>query len=268
MAHPSIQNWLDATMKIECNGQTGTGFLVARPLAGNEAGCKVFLITNKHVLHPDPALRCQVKQIILHLNMQSNLGPVGGNTIQINNTIWKEHPEANIDVVAIDVTLVINQFPNVRRKWATYIDMALPPQLDQLNITAGDEILTMGYPEIHPYLMNQGGTYYAIVRKGIIATQIGNPLTEINMNQKRNIRGFLIDGGVIPGSSGSPVILNPVSSRMVKGTIHMQPAPALLLGIISETRYGINKGTQKPEFAGMGMAIDVAAVKETIELFF
>jgi hypothetical protein len=114
------------------------------------------------------------------------------------------------------------------------------------------------------------------VRSGIIATRIGETFEDEyqepdGTKRKRVIRGFLIDGATIPGSSGSPVVLKPTTGRFVKGNIVMGFSPLLLLGIIAETRYApipISERDYIPSFAGLGLAFDAETVKETIELFF
>jgi hypothetical protein len=60
-------------------GGEGTGFLVFRPNKTESNEGKVFLITNKHVLNPDPEKREQAKKITLHLNRRMKI------TILLNN---------------------------------------------------------------------------------------------------------------------------------------------------------------------------------------
>jgi hypothetical protein len=86
----------------------------------------------------------------------------------------------------------------------------------------------------------------------------------------RNLRAFLVDGATVPGSSGSPVILKPVIGRIQGNTIVMGAAPAVLLGIIAETKYApVQLGASViPTFAGLGLAFEVETIRETIELFF
>jgi hypothetical protein len=88
--------------------------------------------------------------------------------------------------------------------------------------------------------------------------------------RKRILRGFLVDGAIIPGSSGSPVVLPPVSVRNVHGRLQIQTFPLLLLGIIAESRYAplITPTTDYLSFSGLGLAFDAQTIMETIELFF
>ncbi len=117
-------------------------------------------------------------------------------------------------------------------------------------------------------------SFFPLVRAGLIATRIGDSLIdEVEENgskRPRTVRGFLIDGATIPGSSGSPVVLKPISGRIVKGNLQLGSVPQLLLGIIAETMYAPMKMEkwEIPSFAGLGLAFDAETIQETIELFF
>ncbi|HMD78999.1 MAG TPA: hypothetical protein VKF39_03340, partial [Nitrososphaerales archaeon] len=114
-----------------------------------------------------------------------------------------------------------------------------------------------------------------IVRTGTLATPPCEVLQdEVRIpdggRRTRRLRGFLVDGGVIPGSSGSPVILRPTIGRLVKGKIQLGVPPALLLGIVAETKYAPIQvsGDDSMSFADLGLAFDASTIKETIESFF
>jgi S1-C subfamily serine protease len=267
--------WIYATMLIENDwGEFGTGFLVSRPIDTEKA--KIFLVSNKHVLNRDPRLREQANEIKLHLNFREPDGTIVGKSgilpLNLDNGSkrWREHPELDVDVIAFDVTQTLVDYPQVERKWATYSDFVDKAKLGEMDITIGEEIIVIGYPEG----LKQGKTNFPIVRSGIIATQIGEPLIdyveENGTKRQKVVRGFLIDGATIPGSSGSPVVLKPVTGRAVKGNIVLGIAHPMLLGIVSETLYSSVKTAKWniPSFAGLGLALDANTIKETIELFF
>jgi hypothetical protein len=269
------ETWIYATMLIENNWEElGTGFLVSRQISDTEA--KIFLVSNKHVLNDDPNLRLQANEIKIHLNYREPDGKLIGKTgiLPLNqddgSKRWREHPLPDVDVIAFDVTQIFVQFPQVERKWATYADLADRQKIEEIDITIGEDIMVIGYPRG----FRQGTTNFPLVRSGIIATRIGEPfIDEVEENgtfRRRVVRGFLVDGATIPGSSGSPVVLKPVIGRMVKGNIHLGTVPPLLLGIIAETKYAPVQ-TERwdiPSFAGLGLAFDAETIKETIELFF
>jgi hypothetical protein len=170
--------------------------------------------------------------------------------------------------MAFDVTSLVVGIPRMRWRFAAYSDFGGKDKLEALDITIAENILVVGYPSG----LTQGTVNLPLVRSGIIATRIGeqfvDEIEENGVTRARTIRGFLIDGATIPGSSGSPVVLKPSVGRVVKGAIqaNVRP-PALLLGIIAETLYApVSKYIKS--FAGLGLAFDAETIKETIELFF
>jgi len=271
MASPIADSWIYATIRIEneWRGQ-GTGFLVTRALDPNNH--LVFLCTNKHVLHQDEKKRQTATKIICHLNETDKDDKI----VRVKHELplafsngtkrWKEHPDKDVDVLVFNITDLIIKRPNMVKKWIRYDLFADKDTFLKQDITIGDEILVLGYPLIIP----QYKSNLPIVRQGIIASQIGERYVDEKDNKKRVLRGFLIDGGVIPGSSGSPVILKPVIGRYVNKRIMMRPSTPYLLGMVTELRLSSLQTTRGtiPSYAGIGFAFDASTIKETIELFF
>jgi S1-C subfamily serine protease len=276
MSSPIAKSWLYATILIENEwGEKGSGFLVAREM--DQGKVKVFLCTNKHVLNKTKDLREKATKVILHLNVKEVEGKIIGKPYELpliwpdGKKRWKEHPEADIDVLVLDVTDLVVSLPDMEKKWADYSLFADSKILSEQDITIGEEVMVVGYP----LGFKQGDSNFPIVRQGIVASQIGQKFIEesIERDGKKNtrvIRGFLIDGGLIPGSSGSPVVLKPVTGRFVGNNIVMGVPPPYLLGIVAETRYAPIRTDvgDIPSYAGIGLAFDALTVKETIELFF
>jgi len=273
-----VDSWLYATILIENEwGEKGTGFLIARDTGQDRF--RVFLCTNKHVLNPKKELRDNAAKVILHLNVKEAGGKILGKPYEFalkspdGKKRWKEHLQTDVDVLAFDVTDLVLTLPEMEKKWAKYSLFADSKVLSEQNITVGDEVMILGYPTgFKNIAYKQGDTNFPIVRQGIIATQIGQIFIEeyIDKDGKKEtkiFRGFLIDGGIIPGSSGSPVVLKPVMGRRVGKQIIMGESTPYLLGIVSQTKYAPVK-TNDLSFAGLGLAFDSDTVKETIELFF
>jgi len=174
-------------------------------------------------------------------------------------------------VLAIDVTQLLADVPDIVTKWVEYSLFAGRSRLDELDVTQGDDVMVIGYP----LGMKHNETNFPLLRSGVIATRIGEPLEDdvlgsSGVRRKRSLRGFIVDGAIIPGSSGSPVVLKPVFGRKVKQSIMGSlPAP-LLLGIIAEARYAPVQASAGDSwsYAGLGLAFEADTVKETIELFF
>ena len=277
IASPIAKNWIYSTILIENEWKSiGTGFLVYREI--NDSGGLTFLCTNKHVLNEDKMLRDKANKIILHLNIQKADGQIVGKAFEYDlknkngEKRWKEHPDQDVDVLVIDVTDLMITEPEILKRFAIYNDFADSKTISDNQVTIGDEVMILGYP----LGFKQGDTNFPIVRQGIIASQIGqkfiNDIPDGRGNIIRKIyRGFLIDGGIIPGSSGSPVVLKPGFHLIAGGGKHTPViAPPILLGIISETRFApikTNTGIVL-SYANLGIAFDVQTIKETVELFF
>ncbi|HZY92876.1 MAG TPA: trypsin-like peptidase domain-containing protein [Thermoplasmata archaeon] len=269
------EGWVRATALIQNEaGELGTGFFVARKV--DEASLRLFLITNKHVLADTRKHRDGARQIELNLNLRKDGKIVGTKAIlplrlADGNAIWREHEDPDVDVLAIDVTAVKVQVVDMDVKWAGYDGFADPQKIVDHEITMADEVIALGYP----LGLKQGDTFLPIAKSGILASKIGERVSDTVQTSggelhHRNMPAFLVDGAFIPGSSGSPVILKPMVGRVVRRNIVLSPAPSLLLGIISETKY-VPVSTLHGErlaLPGIALAFDVSTIIDVIESFF
>jgi hypothetical protein len=236
----------------------------------------VFLVTNKHVVCRDAAARPRVPHVVCHFHTRQDDGSLGKSfgdiPLKDANGVarFREHPDPDTDVYALEVTDVLHLNSKLESKWVGYDLFADGSRRTELDITAGEDIVTIGYP----LGLRQGDSNFPLIRQGLIATKIGDVLKDKvrvgGVLRDRALRAFLIDGATVPGSSGSPVILKPVIGRIQKNSIVMRSAPPVLLGIVAETKYApVQAGTRViPGFAGLGLAFDVETIRETIELFF
>ena len=176
MSSPVSDFWVYKTMLIENEyGGTGTGFLVFRPAKeGSEEG-KVFLVTNKHVLNPDPNLRSSATKINLHLNVKNEDQSIAAHEAELplsftdGHKRYKEHPSEDVDVMAFNITQLLAEYPIIEKKIATYQMLVTPQGIKDWDPKIGDPILTIGYPSgIKDRITN-----FPFVRDGIIATRIG-----------------------------------------------------------------------------------------------
>jgi V8-like Glu-specific endopeptidase len=272
----SISNfWIYNTMLIENQwNKVGTGFLVSK--ADNPGGKvgRIFLVTNKHVLNRNPKLRNKASKITLHLNVRNKDNNIVGNealfpTVIDNEKSYREHPLPDVDVLAFDITRLLANNPNIVSKQLPLDKIATKSVIEKEEIRMGEEILVMGYPSG----LKHRTTNFPLLRKGIISTRIGEELQDNfrgsdGIIRKRLLPGFFIDGAVIPGSSGSPVFLNPLRTKFIGENITIQTGD-LLLGIIAETIYAPISIPRKVTygFAGLGLAFDGETIIETIDLF-
>jgi hypothetical protein len=272
--------WIYTTMMIENeNGGKGTGFLVCIPHLNNPKIGRMFLVTNKHVLAKNPIEREKARKIKIYYNRKSESDgdsfAISDLDISIGNagTVkWKEHPDLDIDVLVFELTPVFVQMGDKMVVNYVGLDSLTNKEcIDEMDISIGEEIIVLGYP----LGLRHKNSAIPLVRSGMIATRIGEQLeddfVEVDgKTRKRTIRGFLIDGAVIHGSSGSPVILKPAGLRTMHGNTTIHTEIALLLGIIAETRYSPVKHDNKiyKNYAGLGLALDAECIRETIELFY
>ena len=264
--------WAAATVMIQSPSTRGTGFLVGRPVGKDQ--WRIYLVTNKHVLDPDTLKRRALTSVRLYLNVEKN-GQVVGEQLDYlleeqSVSRVREHPDSDVDVLAIDVVPLFNARKDIRNKLVGEDLFGVAAKRKELDITAGEEIIVVGYPSG----IRQGLTNYPIIRQGIIATRIGEELHEElpqpgGGTKTRVSRAFLIDGATIPGSSGSPVVLKPVIGRQQANTIMMGTTHPVLLGIVAETRFAaIDTGAGIiPGFAGLGFVFDVETIVEVLDLF-
>jgi len=215
-----------------------------------------------------------MKSVKLHVNVDKNgstLGEVIDYPLQdAGGKWWREHPAADIDVLAINAVPLFTARKDLANKFAPEEMFATAARRQELDITAGEEIVVVGYPSA----IRQGKTNSPLIRQGIIASRIGEELhEEVPLPgggvKIRVSRAFLIDGATIPGSSGSPVVLKPVTGRHQGDAIVMGATPPVLLGIVAETRFAPIQagGGVIPGFAGLGFAFDVETIIEVLNLF-
>ncbi len=261
-------------------GGSGTGFWVARLVAPEQY--QVFLVTNKHVIWSSEGQHTKenVDEIRIHF---TELDEQGGeqrgeiSRLMINRAdgtpAWREHPDADVDVVAIEAT-VVGAHSAVANTCLRYEDFLDDQKRQQFDVTAGDDVFVVGYPfsslgDTSPAIRHCNNNF-PLLRRGMISSLIGRKLEDDYAGRQRILRGFLVDGAVIPGSSGSPVILAQSSTRLIGNSFVLGGLPLLFLGMIAEARLAEVRASSfhAVTYAGLGFALDAETIKETIELFY
>ena len=155
------------------------------------------IITNKHVVE-----NC------LSLEFTINAADQNNNRVnfehlncKINEDILKKtlvlHSEKEIDLCAIPIANILNQFENENKKYYIKLldDSLIPSETDLQTYTAIEDVTMIGYPNgIWDETNN-----LPVARRGATATH-----PKVNYNGKHE---FLVDIAVFPGSSGSPIFL-------------------------------------------------------------
>jgi len=252
----------------------GSGFLVFKQIDKDKG--HVFLVTNKHLLPPEgpgKSIKIRVVRRIAD-NVQItevNVPVVGENGKYLSSV--RLHPKEDFDIAAINITKQIIE-QGIEANWIPLSLFATKNKLDEENITIGDEIFLLGYPDA----IYDPRNVSPILRQGIIATEptqgyaFNEKLTK-KYNLPDQIDGFLIDANVFPGSSGSLVILKPQPSTVGPhgGTmISSAKKTPYVLGIVSGSIPIIEiyqyREARLPSFQRMGLGIVYSAesIKETI----
>lgn len=202
--------------KRDGSHMSGTGFMFS--VRENDETSIPLLITNYHVLENAAAG-------FVELHIGENEKPTNRSTIiQFDNSIIGSNKLGNLDLVAVPMaaTLVDLQCKNTTVFFRS-VDQKMIPTKEQINnFSAIEEITFIGYPS---------GLYdeknkISIIRQGITATPIWNNF--------KGEQAFLIDAGVFPGSSGSPVFIYNQGAYATKEGIVVGNR-LLFVGIISQT---------------------------------
>lgn len=246
-------------------GGVGTGVLVGKidPVAITDTGwpedpwskepSRIFLVTARHVLGDNASVIESTLRYYIDFNAISGAGLVRASaefTIENEPRNWRVHPDADVDIAALDVTGFIAAQPAIRFSACPLTEIANPISILKKDIAVADEIFALGYPTG----LSQGDTALPIARKGILATSPRIPLLEHGIKKS----AFLIDGAIIPGSSGSPLIC--ASEFFLAADLEMTPNRPILLGIVTDQMQGIDAG----EYIHLGRVHHAVTIIETL----
>ncbi|MDD4079878.1 MAG: serine protease [Eubacteriales bacterium] len=213
----------------------GTGFLFSYVVPTDSNISVPLLVTNYHVLE-------NLSHGQIEFCVQRNGEPILSDSVKVtfdNNIVQSSKlPELDIAVIPIAQTMADLSNKGVDIFFKTINPELIPDEQAIQGFSAIETLTFIGYPSG----LYDGHNHLSIVRQGITATPLWN-----------NYLGrseFLIDGGVYPGSSGSPVF------------IYNQGAYAKENGITIGNRLifvGIIYGTQvnnDSAFLNLGVAIN------------
>ncbi len=216
---------------------SGTGFLLFHLTDSVKKLGNIILITNKHVLPK----YIESKTISVKFPIKTEKGIISDelkidiyNAKNILNENVKFHKDKNTDIAAIDITsiLILKKLDQIVNRIPS--DFLLrKSDYKNSKIGLGDEVFILGYPSS----IDDSRTILPIVRQGIISS---DPYSDFYFNEtfKKDsilpnpLKGFLIDGSIFSGSSGSVVILK-TSYEMVDRKFTFVKEKSHVLGIIS-----------------------------------
>lgn len=195
---------------------TGTGFLFS--VRESETESIPLLITNYHVL----------KDAMLGF-VELYIGEKGFPTdktirVQFDKSIIDGNKLGKLDLIAVPLAGTFNDFQNrnIEIFFRTVDQNMVPTKEQEDKLSAIENITFIGYPS---------GLYdeknkISIIRQGITATPIWNDF--------KGEEVFLIDAGVFPGSSGSPVFIYNQGTYPVKDGIALG-SRLIFVGVLSKT---------------------------------
>lgn len=222
--------------------RTGTGFFVNYSVEGNSNLTVPFLVTNKHVV--EGAVRATLSIASAKEEKPSDRRL----KVEVDAEYLKLRViESPLDIVAFPFGPILNQlqtsgnspfFRGIGKE--QFLTIEATSQL-----SAVEEITFIGYPK---GLIDQKAGL-PLVRRGITASPVWNDFNGESC--------FVIDAGVFPGSSGSPVFLLNQGAFATNSGLTVGSRLAFL-GILSESFISKEKS---PSFLGLGKVINCHAVE-------
>lgn len=229
---------------------TGTGFLFNFLTNTNKS--IPLLITNLHVVK-------NAKKIMIEFHGSTNSFPDKAKRIKVEiagDFIKKYIPfsqDFNEDIFALPIGGILDQV--IKQKGEIFFKSITQSfcftKSDLENCAAIENITIIGYPKGIYDTIN----WLPLVRQGITATPVWN-----NFNGKSS---FLIDAGIFPGSSGSPVFLYNQGSYSSNSGITIGTRLAFV-GIISET-YIDKSESNSNTYLGLGKVINSDKILEFVK---
>lgn len=195
---------------------------------------KIYLITNRHVVideredyFPDTI------RIFIHNNSAdiSQIRAINLDLYEEDSPIWLEHENTDVDVIAIDISTLLNLPEDIIHFWQA---RDIPDPSNYLDF--GVNCLVIGYPLGFYDLVNN----LPVTRNGSIASQYGVAFSGKPF--------FLIDGNFHPGTSGGPVLI-PRTAPRIAGNGESS------LGVAIHTFLGVHSAGYEVENVDLGLGV-------------
>jgi hypothetical protein len=192
----AIERLLFSTVRIEAHTSDGTahgtGFVFDYGL--NTGDRFLFLVTNRHVIK-------NATSGGFFVTIAENDEPRLGKRLDLHlpefGSLWHSHPDETVDIAIMPFRPILRAAET--RGHTIYFhsiaDDLLPTKQDADFLDAFEEVIFIGYPDA----LYDEANLIPIIRRATTATP---PYFDYGGQMQ-----FLIDGSVIPGSSGSPVLI-------------------------------------------------------------
>jgi len=226
----------------------GTGFILSLPAEGSTDQQIPLLVTNAHVVRG-------AKHAIIELVEREGDGPKRGSRLKVefDGHMMTSFVDDKNDLAVVPIGGVLNQLQQDKRPpFFRSVSMDLMPTEQVISdLAAKEDVTFIGYPS---GLYDQYNVS-PIIRRGITATP---PWYDFQGQP-----AFLIDAGVFPGSSGSPVfIMNQGAYTTREGLIVGNRL--LFMGVLTEAILRTEQSLP-PVFIGLGKVIKASCVREFAE---
>lgn len=228
---------------------TGTGFLYNVPLPEDPTKSIPILVTNYHVVEG-------ASEAVIELVEREGDAPILQKRVraQIPAELLLARTDARLDVALIPLGPLLNQLDAAKRPvFFRAVGPEVIPSPEVISeLAAVEDVVFIGYPSG----VRDEHNSTPLIRRGITASPVWNDFG--------NEPVFLIDAGVYPGSSGSPVfIMNQGSYTTRNGLV--VGTRLLFLGLITSTM--LRAESVGSAYLGLGRVVKSTAVKAAIDAF-
>ena len=224
-----------------------TGFVYSRPADDDPTSSIPLLVTNRHVLQ-------DATRVVVDFTARTGDRPEKGKRVRVEiaHELAVANISARLDVAIIPLAPILSELER-SGKPAFFRAIApdlLPPEKTLNELSAIEPVIFIGYPSG----LQDSANLMPVVRQGITATAVWNDYD--------GDPAFLIDAGVFPGSSGSPVFLYNQGSYSRPGGLVIG-SRLLFLGVITET-YLRREAEVGRSYLGLGLVTRSDALQEYI----
>lgn len=240
----TVHLWVENTNGTK---STGTGFIYT--VNSKSQGSTIpFLVTNLHVVKD--------AKIALVEFIESKEGKPDKEQkvrVEIDGHQLRQFVDQDNDLAVYPIAPILNQFNHVGKSifYRTIEPQMIPSQSVVDELGAIEDVTFIGYPSGIYDFKNSS----PLVRKGITSSPIWNDFNGTNC--------FLIDAGVFPGSSGSPVFIYNQGSYASQNGI-VVGTRLLFIGIITETMLR-SDGVKSDVYLGLGKVVKSQQLQKFID---
>lgn len=235
-----------ATVKLQHDKSTATGFILRQALPDDRGGPRSILVTAKHVFEKTTG---DETSLVYRTRESEGVYKKESLTLPIRKEgqpRWTEHPSEDVAVMVVSLPAKADLAEIKTER------LASDDQLRGQNIHPGQTVALLGYP--HRTEANDAG--FPILRTGAIASY---PLVPTSANHT-----FLLNANTFEGDSGGPIYL-------AAGPKDHEPEADLILGLMHGQRFLDEEmkmiyGTSKVRHRlGLGIVVQATFIRETIE---